>query len=69
MTEPQATPSALIDALADDEHEIITLIEGSGLDLSALKEVTAFISEHYPSLAIERHLGGQPLYPLLISIE
>jgi dihydroxyacetone kinase-like predicted kinase len=60
---------ALIDALATDEHEIITLIEGSGLDLGALREVTTYLMEHYPTLAIERHLGGQPLYPLLISIE
>ena len=60
---------ALIDALAGDDHEIITLIEGSGLDLGALKEVTTYLVEHHPSLAIERHLGGQPLYPLLISIE
>jgi DAK2 domain fusion protein YloV len=61
--------TALIDALAGDGHEIITLIEGSGLDLDALKEVTVYLTEHHPSLAIERHLGGQPLYPLLISIE
>ena len=60
---------ALIDALTTADHEIITLIEGSGLDLDAVKLVSAYIAEHYPSLAIERHLGGQPLYPLLISIE
>lgn len=60
---------ALIDCLVDEDHEIVTLIEGSGADPAQMVEVVAHISERHPGLSIERHLGGQPLYPLLISIE
>ena len=60
---------ALVDALVRDDHEIITLIEGSSVDAGAIEEIVAHLADAHPALEVERHLGGQPLYPLLISIE
>jgi dihydroxyacetone kinase-like predicted kinase len=59
----------LIDKLADDEHEIITLIEGEGASAASTRRLTEWINEHRPKATVEVHHGGQPLYPYLLSIE
>ena len=61
---------ALLDALVDDDHEIVTIIDGAEADA----DDTARITEHArPSttrdVELEVHHGGQPLYPYLFGIE
>jgi DAK2 domain fusion protein YloV len=68
----QSLPNAvisLLDELVDDDHEIVTLIEGEGSGAAATRTVTEWLSEHRPEVAVEVHHGGQPLYPYLIGIE
>ncbi|MGH9295502.1 MAG: hypothetical protein ACRD0B_09240 [Acidimicrobiales bacterium] len=31
--------------------------------------MTEWLSERHPSLAVDCHHGGQPLYPYLVSVE
>jgi dihydroxyacetone kinase-like predicted kinase len=71
VTAPSLSEAAtgLIEVLLRDDHEIITLIEGSGADRDAIGDVVAYLGAKHPSLSVERHVGNQPLYPLLISIE
>jgi dihydroxyacetone kinase-like predicted kinase len=59
----------LIDKLATDDHEIITLIEGEGATAASTRRLTEWINEHRPKATVEVHHGGQPLYPYLLSIE
>ncbi|MEY2469241.1 MAG: fatty acid kinase [Actinomycetota bacterium] len=59
----------LIDKLATDDHEIVTLIEGEGASTASTRLVSEWIGEHRPKATVEVHHGGQPLYPYLLSIE
>jgi DAK2 domain fusion protein YloV len=68
----QSLPNAvtgLLDELVDDDHEIVTLIEGEGSGAAATRTVTEWLREHRPDVTVEVHHGGQPLYPYLIGIE
>jgi hypothetical protein len=65
----EAACTALIDKLATDDHEIVTLIEGEGSSAAVTRRVTEWITENRPKAAVEVHHGGQPLYPYLLSIE
>jgi uncharacterized protein len=59
----------LIGKLLEPSHEIVTLIEGNAAERDSIEEIERRLGKAYPELTVERHLGGQPLYPLLISIE
>ncbi len=59
----------LLGKLLSDEHELVTLIEGEGATGGETRQVTEWLAEQRPDLAVEVHHGGQPLYPYLISIE
>ncbi|HXX89900.1 MAG TPA: DAK2 domain-containing protein [Acidimicrobiales bacterium] len=60
---------SLLGKLLRDEHELVTLIEGEGAGAAETRQVTEWIAEHRPDLAVEVHHGGQPFYPYLLSIE
>ena len=64
-----AAATALIESLLGDDHEIVTLIAGSGAEAGVIEEIAGYVALSHPLVAVERHLGNQPLYPLLISIE
>lgn len=59
----------LLEKLISDNHEIVTLIEGSGVTPAELRAVTEWMSEHFEGVSVELIRGDQPLYPFLISIE
>ncbi len=51
------------------QADLVTVYIGKDLPASIAEQLTARIREAYPSLEIESHGGGQPHYPLLLSIE
>jgi len=59
----------LLDLLLDDEHEIVTIIEGEGSSAAITRHITQWVDDHHPDVTSEIHHGGQPLYPYLFSIE
>jgi hypothetical protein len=61
--------TALIDRLAGQDHEMVTLIEGEGSTAADTRRVTEWLREHHPELEVEVHHGGQPLYPYLVGVE
>ena len=61
--------TALLGKLLSDEHDLVTLIEGEGAAGGQTRQITEWLNEHRPGLAVVVHHGGQPLYPYLISIE
>ena len=65
-------PSAstqLLDHLIDDSRELLTIITGSDATAAQTDQISAWVSEHRPDVAIEVHAGGQPLYPYLFGVE
>lgn len=52
-----------------DQADLVTAYIGQELPASIAGQLIARMRETYPSLEIEVHRGGQPHYPLLLSIE
>jgi dihydroxyacetone kinase-like predicted kinase len=61
--------TGLLDKLVDDEHEIVTIIEGEGSSAAQTRRITEWLAEQHPDVTAETHHGGQPLYPYLLSVE
>lgn len=62
------TLALLADAEAD-QHELLTVFVGSELADEQADALRAQMAKQYPHLTIEWLNGGQPLYPLLMSLE
>jgi dihydroxyacetone kinase-like predicted kinase len=59
----------LLEHLVDEEHEIVTIIEGEGANAGHTRQITEWLAQHRPGASAEVHHGGQPLYPYLFGIE
>ena len=64
-----STCTQLLEKIVDDEHEIVTVIEGEGSSVGVTRQITQWLETHRPSMIAEVHHGGQPLYPYLFGIE
>ncbi|NLX91228.1 MAG: DAK2 domain-containing protein [Firmicutes bacterium] len=63
------TTVALLQAMLTGEEEILTIFYGSEVSSSQVEELVKEITAKYPSLEVEFHYGGQPLYYYLFSLE
>ena len=59
----------LIDALKDEETELITLYYGAESSEEEAQEIAAAIFEKYEEIEVEVEYGGQPIYYYFISVE
>jgi dihydroxyacetone kinase-like predicted kinase len=59
----------LLNELITDAHELVTIIEGEGSSPANTRRITEFLADEFPHVAVEVHLGGQPLYPYYFGIE
>jgi hypothetical protein len=59
----------LLEALLEDEHEIVTIIEGDGATPAGTRAITEWLAQEHDDLTAEVLHGGQPLYPYLFGIE
>jgi dihydroxyacetone kinase-like predicted kinase len=59
----------LLEAAGAADAELITAYAGQDLPASIADQLIGRLRQTYPSLEIESHYGGQPHYPLLLSIE
>jgi len=59
----------LLAALLQDDHELVTLIAGSGATEAGTSLIAAWLDETYPDVDIEVHQGEQPLYHYYLGIE
>jgi uncharacterized protein len=59
----------LLDHLVDEDHEILTVIEGEGAGAATTRSITGWLDDHRPGCSAEIHHGGQPLYPYLFGVE
>jgi DAK2 domain fusion protein YloV len=59
----------LLEALLEDDHEIVTIIEGEGATPASTRTITEWVAQEHEDLTTEVLHGGQPLYPYLLGIE
>ena len=60
---------ALLEHLVQPGREIVTVIEGRDASGGHTDVIHAWLEENRPSVQIEVHRGGQPLYPYLFGVE
>ncbi len=59
----------MMQAIVTDEDELITVYFGQETTEADARQVTEEIADAYPDCDVECHMGGQPLYYYLISVE
>lgn len=65
----EETAAATIDALVDEESEIISLYYGADVTEEDAEHLLALLGERYPDCEIELNEGGQPIYYYVVSVE
>ncbi|MDE7301044.1 MAG: DAK2 domain-containing protein, partial [Clostridia bacterium] len=68
-TEIDATTLALIKAMKNSEHEMITLYYGEGVTEEDAAALAAKVTEAFPDCDVDYHFGGQPVYYYMVSLE
>ncbi len=63
------TTLELIDCLADEDSELISLYYGQDVSEADVVLLTDMIAEKYPDVDVEVNPGGQPIYYYLLSVE
>ena len=61
--------AALIEHLADDDDELITIVCGSDARPDETQRLREQIALAHPEMEVELQDGGQPLYPYLLGVE
>jgi DAK2 domain fusion protein YloV len=64
-----SSATQLLDHLIDDSRELLTIVTGEDATTANTDQISAWVSENHPDVAIEVHAGGQPLYPYLFGVE
>lgn len=65
----QAQAMRLLEVMEAEDADTLTILAGedfSDEDLEALEEK---IEQAYEDIEIDSHRGGQPLYPIILSVE
>lgn len=65
----ETTSIETIKKMITDDSEIITILYGENTEGSFVDSLVEQLEELYPEIEVEMHNGGQPVYPLLISVE
>jgi dihydroxyacetone kinase-like predicted kinase len=63
------TATSLLDLLVTDDHEIVTLVVGEGVNEATTAELGSWLETNRPDVEVEVHYGGQPLYAFYIGVE
>ncbi len=64
-----AAATALLDAIIDDDHELLTVLTGTDADAATTEAIVGHVAEHHPDVEVEVTEGGQPLYPYYFGLE
>ncbi|MFM9132803.1 MAG: DAK2 domain-containing protein [Actinomycetota bacterium] len=59
----------LLGHIIDDSGELLTIVTGAGATQADTDQITAWLGDNRPDVAVEVHRGGQPLYPYLFGVE
>ncbi len=64
-----AAATALLGAIIDDDHDLLTVLTGADADEAATEAIVGHVSERHPEVEVEVTDGGQPLYPYYFGLE
>ena len=64
-----AAAQEVVNALVDEDSEIVTIIYGEDTDEAGASELASFIEENYADVEVEIVEGKQGLYPFILSVE
>ncbi|AGT31497.1 hypothetical protein M493_06005 [Geobacillus genomosp. 3] len=64
-----AVTKQLLDALIDEESEIVTVLYGEDATEVEVETIVAYLEKEHDEVEVEVHDGQQPLYPFVISVE
>ncbi|MEG2441888.1 MAG: DAK2 domain-containing protein [Acetivibrio sp.] len=67
--EVEETTLDLVDTLMEEDSELVSLYYGSEVTEDTAKALAEKIMERYPEVDVETHLGGQPIYYYVLSVE
>lgn len=59
----------MIKKLVDKDCELISIYYGKEVDEEIAEEFAFEITASYPECDVELHMGGQPIYYYIISVE
>ena len=63
------TTIELIEQLIDDESELISVYYGEEVKEADANAIADIIAKKYPMIDVEVHMGGQPIYYYVLSVE
>ncbi|KRQ86937.1 DAK2 domain protein [Caloramator mitchellensis] len=63
------TTKQLIDAMLDDDTELVSIFYGNDLKEEDAQEIQYYFEEKYPDIDFSLNYGGQPIYYYIISAE
>ena len=64
----EAVATDVLDRLLGGGGELVTIVSGEG-GVALASRVAAHVEERHPHVDVAVHDGGQPRYPLLVSVE
>ena len=59
----------LISKAIDDDSEVISIFYGADIPKESAEKMLSYVEEEFPDCEVELHLGNQPLYYYIISVE
>ncbi len=65
----EATTLSLLEALVDEDAELISLYYGEEVSEEAAAKLIAKVEERYPEVDVDAHSGGQPIYYYVLAVE
>ena len=68
-TDLQSAATRVLDALVDDDSEVVTIVTGAEADDAGAKALIDHLEENHPGVEVTVITGGQPLYPYLFGVE
>ena len=60
---------ALLDKMITEDSSLVTLITGEDIDEETANAISEKVSEKFPDVDVDLHLGKQPVYSFLIGVE
>ncbi len=59
----------LLDLIIDEDSEIVSIYYGQDVNEEDAEGISSYITHKYPDCEVEIHMGGQPLYYYIFSVE
>lgn len=67
--ERHLTVNHLVDALVDEDSEIVTVMFGKGVEEKELEDLGLYLDQKYPEVEVEFIEGNQEIYSFIIAVE